>query len=115
MHLLSTPLAQALAIIVTLLPSTTAFVNNASIRNVAKISAIKQQNQQQQPLFASITSDSMTSLPDSSNPYADQSTINAGNAKAVDDVKVGVLLLNLGGPEKTQDVEGKMEGGTVLN
>ena len=31
------------------------------------------------------------------------------SAKKEDDVKVGVLLLNLGGPEKTDDVEGELQ------
>ena len=41
---------------------------------------------------------------------AEQEAIDKKAAKAAkkeDEVKVGVLLLNLGGPEKTDDVEGK--------
>ena len=41
--------------------------------------------------------------------YRESSTsTNSDSMKKEDDVKVGVLMLNLGGPEKTEDVEGKL-------
>ena len=65
------------------------------------------------PLYASTTIDSLitssSSLPDAGNIYADQSSnLNNANSEQPDatDVKVGVLMLNLGGPEKSEDVEG---------
>jgi len=66
------------------------------------------------PLYASTTIDSLItsspSFPDAGNIYADQSS-NLNNANSSEqpdatDVKVGVLMLNLGGPEKSEDVEG---------
>jgi len=53
-------------------------------------------------LFASTTIDTLSSIPIyDSGTRSDE--VKEGSAQ---DVKVGVLLLNLGGPEKTEDVEG---------
>ena len=55
-------------------------------------------------LFASTTIDTLSSIPIyDSGTRSDE--VKEGSAQ---DVKVGVLLLNLGGPEKTEDVEGTL-------
>jgi hypothetical protein len=40
-----------------------------------------------------------------SDNYVEENNLQ-GQQEQQQDIKVGVLLLNLGGPEKTQDVEG---------
>ncbi len=56
-------------------------------------------------LSAATTIDTLSSIPSYEPDYSEQSRSREGS---VQDVKVGVLLLNLGGPEKTEDVEGML-------
>ncbi len=57
-------------------------------------------------LYASTTIDTMSSLPNYGSDSR-SANVQSGKDDSAQDVKVGVLLLNLGGPEKTEDVEGK--------
>jgi ferrochelatase len=56
-------------------------------------------------LYASTTIDTMSSLPNYGSDSR-SANVQSGKDDSAQDVKVGVLLLNLGGPEKTEDVEG---------
>lgn len=82
-----------------------------------KYNAKEQQHEHRHSLlFASTTMDgNIGSLPpsvvgksSSSQSTSSSSSSSPQHSMDTDELKVGVLLLNLGGPEKTDDVEGKL-------
>lgn len=88
-------------------PTSRLFLSPESNSNLLKAKDRNNDDTSATRLLASTAIDTM-SLPGMMDSMSVANDNENENSRASEDVKVGVLLLNLGGPEKREDVEGEL-------
>ena len=88
-------------------PTSRLFLSPESNSNLLKPKDRNKDDTSATRLLASTAIDTM-SLPGMMDSISVANDNENENSRASEDVKVGVLLLNLGGPEKREDVEGEL-------